>query len=96
MVLNLEEGEQLQSGEILVTTLTNVGWTPLFPRAVAVVTDVGTALSHAEIGARALGVPAVVDCSNATMRLHISDWLCVNGELGTVEVLRGAQAVTPA
>jgi pyruvate,water dikinase len=95
VVLSVEEGEQLQPGEILVTTLTNVGWTPLFPRAVAVVTDVGAPLSHAAIVARELGIPAVVGCGNATLRLHTGDWLRVNGELGTVEVLRGAQAVQP-
>ena len=87
VVLTVEEGEQLQSGEILVTTVTNVGWTPLFPRAVAVVTDVGAPLSHAAIVARELGIPAVVGCGNATMRLHTGDWLRVNGELGTVEIL---------
>jgi phosphohistidine swiveling domain-containing protein len=82
----VEEGEQLQSGEILVTTVTNVGWTPLFPRAVAVVTDVGAPLSHAAIVARELGIPAVVGCGNATMRLHTGDWLRINGGLGTVEI----------
>jgi pyruvate,water dikinase len=30
-------GDFLQPGEILVTATTNVGWTPLFPRAAAVV-----------------------------------------------------------
>jgi len=33
----------------LVTTLTNIGWTPLFPRAAAIVTDLGAPLSHAAI-----------------------------------------------
>jgi len=92
VVLTVEEGEQLQPGEILVTTLTNVGWTPLFPRASAIVTDVGAPLSHASIVARELAIPAVVGCGNATMRLHTGDWVRVNGELGTVEVLRAADA----
>ena len=87
-----EEGDQLQAGEVLVTTMTNVGWTPLFPRAAAVVTDVGAPLSHAAIVARELGIPAVVGCGNATMRLHTGDWVRVNGEQGTVEVLRAADA----
>jgi len=95
VVLTAEEGEQLRAGEILVTTVTNIGWTPLFPRAVAVVTDVGAPLSHAAIVARELGIPAVVGCGNATMRLHTGDWLRVNGELGTVEIIRVAQAVQP-
>jgi pyruvate,water dikinase len=89
-----EEGEQLQSGEILVTTVTNVGWTPLFPRAAAVVTDVGAPLSHAAIVARELGIPAVVGCGNATMRLRTGDRVRVDGSRGTVEVLKVANADT--
>jgi rifampicin phosphotransferase len=59
-----EDAAQLGDGEILVTTVTNIGWTPIFPRAAAVVTDVGAPLSHAAIVARELGIPAVVGCGN--------------------------------
>jgi rifampicin phosphotransferase len=82
------DGAALQPGEVLVTTVTNVGWTPLFPRAAAVVTDVGAPLSHAAIVARELGIPAVVGCGNATMRLKTGDRVRVDGTAGTVEVLR--------
>ncbi|MCG5215288.1 PEP/pyruvate-binding domain-containing protein [Streptosporangium sp. KLBMP 9127] len=82
-----EDGDRLQPGEILVTTLTNVGWTPMFPRAAAVVTDMGAPLSHASIVARELGIPAVVGTGNATMRLHDGDRIRVDGERGTVELL---------
>jgi rifampicin phosphotransferase len=77
----------LLPGEVLVTMITNVGWTPLFPRAAAVITDVGAPLSHAAIVARELGIPAVVGCGNATMRLRTGDLVRVNGTAGTVEVL---------
>ena len=82
-----EDGGALEAGEILVTTVTNVGWTPLFPRAAAVVTDVGAPLSHAAIVARELGIPAVVGCGNATMRIRTGDRLRVDGARGTVEIL---------
>jgi phosphoenolpyruvate synthase/pyruvate phosphate dikinase len=82
-----EEGDQLQPGEILVTTTTNVGWTPLFPRVAAIVTDVGAPLSYAAIVARELGIPAVVGCGNATTQLHIGDRVLVDGARGTVEIL---------
>lgn len=82
-----EQGEDLQRGEVLVTVTTNVGWTPLFPRAAAIVTDVGAPLSHAAIVARELGIPAVVGCGNATMKLKTGDRVRVNGGRGTVEVL---------
>jgi len=52
----VEDGNQIQPGEILVTVTTNVGWTPLFPRLAAIVTDVGAPLSHAAIVAREMGI----------------------------------------
>ena len=84
----VEAGDQLQQGEILVTTQTNIGWTPIFPRAAAVVTDVGAPLSHAAIVARELGIPAVVGCRDATMRLETGDRVRVDGSAGTVEILK--------
>ena len=85
----MEDGDQVQSGEILVTVTTNVGWTPIFPRLAAIVTDVGAPLSHAAIVARELGIPAVVGCGNATMLLKTGDWIRVDGSVGLVEVLKG-------
>jgi rifampicin phosphotransferase len=59
-VERVEYGNQIQPGEILVTSVTNIGWTPLFPRLAAIVSDIGAPLSHAAIIARELGIPAVV------------------------------------
>jgi pyruvate,water dikinase len=84
---SLDEGKQFLPGEVLVASGTNVGWTPLFPRAAAVVTDIGAPLSHAAIVARELGIPAVVGTGNATMRLKTGDKVMVDGGLGRVEVL---------
>ncbi len=81
------EGYLLQEGEILLAKTTNVGWTPLFPRAAAVITDIGAPLSHAAIVARELGIPAVVGCGNATMRLESGDRVVVDGGQGIVEIL---------
>ena len=86
----VENGHLFQTGEILVTTMTNIGWTPLFPRAAAIVTDVGAPLSHAAIVARELGIPAVVGCTDATARLKTGDRIRVNGGQGTVEILESS------
>ena len=83
-----EDGEQLEAGEILVTSQTNIGWTLFFARAGAIVTDVGAPLSHAAIVARELGIPAVVNCGDATMRLHTGDHVSVDGSQGIVEILQ--------
>lgn len=82
-----EHADQLEPGEILVTSQTNIGWTIFFPRAAAVVTDVGAPLSHAAIVARELGIPAVVNCGDATVRLRTGDRVRVDGVQGMVEVL---------
>ncbi len=63
---------------------------PLFPRADAMVTDVGAPLSPAAIVARELGIPAVVGCGNATMCLHTGDRVRIDGGQGTVEILQTA------
>jgi pyruvate,water dikinase len=83
----LEESRQFQAGEVLVTTMTNIGWTPLFPRAAAIITDLGAPLSHAAIVAREMGIPAVVGCGNATTRLKTGDRVRVDGGQGLVEII---------
>lgn len=85
----VEDGDQIQPGEVLVTTITNIGWTPLFLRLAAIVTDVGAPLSHAAIVAREIGIPAVVGCGNATMLLKTGDRVRVDGGRGAVEILAG-------
>lgn len=82
-----EEGNHIHPGEILVTSQTNIGWTLLFPRLAAVVTDVGAPLSHAAIVARELGIPAVVGCGDATARLKTGDRVRVDGSAGTVTLI---------
>ncbi|MFZ5943127.1 MAG: PEP/pyruvate-binding domain-containing protein [Bacillota bacterium] len=82
-----ECGSQLQKGEVLVTSQTDIAWTLLFPLAAAIVTDVGAPLSHAAIVARELGIPAVVGCGDATKRLKTGDRILVDGGRGIVTIL---------
>ncbi|HEU5483389.1 MAG TPA: PEP/pyruvate-binding domain-containing protein [Microlunatus sp.] len=88
VILAASDGDRLRPGEILVTNVTNVGWTPLFPRAAAVITNVGAPLSHAAIVARELGIPAVVGCGNATELIGDGDRVRVDGSAGRITVLR--------
>lgn len=87
VIVGPEESDQFKPGEILVTRLTDISWTPIFPRAAAVVTDIGAPLSHAAIVARELGIPAVVGCQDATMRLKTGDRIRVDGSKGQVSIL---------
>ncbi len=80
-----DEFDLLQPGEILVAPLTAPAWTPLFTRAAAVVTDVGSAASHASIIAREYGIPAIVGCGDATARLKTGMRVMVDGSTGNIE-----------
>ena len=51
------------------------------------VADIGGLLSHSSIVAREYGIPAVVGCGNATMRLKTGDRVRVDGGRGVVEIL---------
>jgi pyruvate,water dikinase len=70
-----------------VTSVTNVGWTPLFPRAAAVVTDIGAPLSHAAIVAREYGVPSVVNAEGVTRWVRTGEKIRVDGDRGVVTKL---------
>ncbi|HSK94729.1 MAG TPA: PEP/pyruvate-binding domain-containing protein [Candidatus Angelobacter sp.] len=84
-----EQFDELEPGEILVAPITAPAWTPLFHRAAAVVTDVGSAASHASIIAREYGIPAVVGCGDATSRLQTGMRVTVDGGAGNVEPAEG-------
>lgn len=78
----------LRPGEVLVCPATNPAWTPLFARAAAVVVDNGAVASHAAIVAREYGIAAVMGTGNGTTLLHTGDRVRVDGDLGTVHLIR--------
>lgn len=81
--------DDLQPGEILVAKVTDVGYTPAFAYAAAVVTELGGPTSHAAIVAREFGVPCVVNARGAAARLETGTLVEVDGETGDVTVLGG-------
>jgi len=82
-----EEGAALRPGEVLVTSVADVGWTPLFLVAAAVVTELGGALSHAALVAREYGVPMVANIQGISRALRTGDRVRVDGDRGIVERL---------
>lgn len=82
-----DEFDQLEPGEILVAPMTAPAWTPLFTRAAAVVTDVGSAASHASIIAREYGIPAVVGTAMASTVIQDGQEIEVDGNAGVVRIL---------
>jgi pyruvate,water dikinase len=82
--------DEVNPGEILVSRTTDVGLSPLFLVAAAVVTELGGPLSHAAVVAREYGIPAVVNVPGATTAIRTGDLLRVDGDRGVVERLESA------
>jgi pyruvate,water dikinase len=74
----------MADGDVIVMEFADPGWTPLFPRAAAVVMEVGGAMCHAAVVARELGIPAVFGVAEATRRLADGHRVKVDGDQGTV------------
>lgn len=80
----LDDARALVAGEVLVASFTDPGWTPLFARIAAVVTETGGLLSHAAVIAREYGIPAVLAVPDATALVRTGDTVQVDGGAGTV------------
>lgn len=88
----VDSGDQLEPGDVLVTHVTDTGWTPFFAMASAVVTDVGGLMSHPAIVAREYGIPCVVGAADATRRLTDGQIVEVDGDAGIVRVVDDGQS----
>jgi pyruvate,water dikinase len=81
-----QDFSKMNTGDVLVASLTTPAWTPLFARASAVVTDIGGPLSHGSIVAREYGIPAVLGTDKATSRISNGQLVTVDGSAGIVSL----------
>ena len=84
---SIEEMNQIQQGDVLVTDMTDPDWEPIMKKASAIVTNRGGRTCHAAIIARELGIPAVVGCGDATESISNGDKVtvsCAEGDTGYI------------
>ncbi len=87
VINSLSEMDKVQTGDVLVTDMTDPDWEPIMKRAAAIVTNRGGRTCHAAIIARELGIPAVVGCRDATQVIADGSEVtvsCAEGETGYV------------
>lgn len=53
-------------------------------------TDMGSILAHGSIVAREYGIPAVLGVGQGTQRIKSGDLIAVDGDEGTVQILKEA------
>jgi len=81
---SIQDARDVRRGEILVAPVTDVGWTPYFTVIAALVTDIGSSVSHGAVVAREYGLPCVVNTLVATQVLKTGDRVRVDGDRGVV------------
>ena len=87
IIRNVSEMERIQTGDVLVSDMTDPDWEPVMKRASAIVTNRGGRTCHAAIIARELGIPAVVGCGNATETIQDGSDVtvsCAEGDEGYI------------
>ncbi|MCZ4336567.1 phosphoenolpyruvate synthase [Shewanella colwelliana] len=87
VLASIEDMDQIQEGDVLVTDMTDPDWEPIMKRASAIVTNRGGRTCHAAIIARELGVPAVVGCGDITDKIKHGQEVtvsCAEGDTGFI------------
>ncbi|RUO34981.1 phosphoenolpyruvate synthase [Aliidiomarina soli] len=87
LLSSIDEMDQVQPGDVLVTDMTDPDWEPIMKRASAIVTNRGGRTCHAAIIARELGIPAVVGCGDATDLVKDGQMVtvsCAEGDTGLI------------
>ncbi len=87
IILTPDDLARIQPGEVLVTRGADPGWTVVFDRLAALVTESGGQLSHAAVVARESGLPAVVAVARATQLIRAGDEVLVDGRSGVIRIL---------
>ena len=87
IVASVADIHKVQAGDVLVTDMTDPDWEPIMKKAAAIVTNRGGRTCHAAIIARELGIPAVVGCGDATLRVQdgaATTVSCAEGDTGFI------------
>jgi pyruvate,water dikinase len=86
------DARELQEGEIMVASFTDIGWSPYYCVVKGLITEVGSALSHGAVVAREYSLPVVSNIPNITAIIKTGDYISMNGSTGGVIILEPAEA----
>jgi len=87
VINSVDEISQVNTGDVLITDMTDPNWEPIMKRASAIVTNRGGRTCHAAIIAREMGIPALVGCGQATEKIKTGSKVtvsCAEGHTGYV------------
>lgn len=85
IILTAKDGYLLKRGEILVTTMTTVDFTPIIKKAAGIITDEGGLTSHAAVISREFKIPCVVGTRIATKKINDGDLVEMDAGNGSIK-----------
>ncbi len=88
LIANVQDIPKLHEGEILISSRTYPDLLPAMKKSAAIISELGSLLSHAAIVAREFKIPGVVGVKNATRLIADGDLVEVNTETGIVKILK--------
>ncbi len=88
IVLTINQIDKINSGDILVTTMTSPDFVIGMKKAGAIITDTGGMLSHAAIVSRELKIPCIVGTEIATKVIREGDVVELHCGRGTVKIVK--------
>lgn len=87
-IMTAEEITNMNSGDVLVTTMTMPSLMLAIEKASAIVTDEGGMLCHAAIISRELKIPCIIGTKIATQVLKEGDLVEVDADRGVVKIIK--------
>jgi len=75
------------NSRILVTRMTDPGWIFLMSKAIGLISEKGSTLSHTAIIGRELGIPTIIEVTDATHKIKTNNHIKINGSEGTITFL---------
>jgi pyruvate,water dikinase len=77
---------EVQEHEILVTSNTDPGWTPVFVKLAGLITETGGILSHGAVVSREYGIPAVTAVKGARELFRTGQHVTIDGNEGIIYI----------
>ena len=88
IIMNYHDFSKMQTGDVLVSTMTTPDFVVLMHKAGAIVTDIGGMLCHAAIVSREINKPCIIGTKFATQILKDGDLVEVDAEKGVVRIVK--------
>lgn len=84
VVNSVNDIEQIQPGDIIVTNMTDPDWIPVLRKSAGIITQMGGRTCHAAIVSRELHIPALVGAHDAMQKIKTGQDITIDCSQGTI------------